>query len=182
MHIRCVLEAHTIGGISLGVEGVVEIAFGPLERGVAVWAAVIVNVVDLVGVMVNPDVERGQGKEASLRLRRPDADADAADIRDASVQKRSRRNGILMLDAPPVAAFDVAEGEAPVILDAPLVAAFDVADGEAPAIVGGGFVAMWVVSGGDTVSMVKVLVPATAQSRFVFDEQGPMLGRVREEA
>ena len=67
-------------------------------------------------------------------------------------------------------------------LDAPLVAAFDVADGEAPAIVGGGFVAMRVVSGGDTVSMVKVLVPATAQSRFVFDEQGPMLGRVREEA
>jgi hypothetical protein len=163
MHIRSVLEAHTIGGISLGTEGVVEAAFGPLEGGVAVWAAVIVNVVDLVGVMVNPDVERGQGKEASLRLRRPDGDADAADIRDARVQKRSRRNGIL-------------------ILDAPLVAAFDVADGEAPAIVGGGFVAMWVVSGGDTVSMVKVLVPATAQSRFVFDEQGPMLGRVREEA
>ena len=180
MHIRSVLEAHTIGGISLGAEGVVETAFDPLEGGVAVWAAVIVNVVDLVGVMVYPEVQGAEGKENPLRLRRPDP--DAADARDASVQKRSRRNGILMLDAPLVAGFDVTEGEALVTLDAPLVAAFDVADGEAPAIVGGGFVVMRVVSGGDTVSMVKVLVPATAQSRFVFDEQGPMLGRVREEA
>ena len=108
MHIRSVLEAHKIGGISLGAEGVVDTAFGTLEEGVEVWAAVIVNVVDLIGVTVYPEVQGAEGKPGkgfSLRLRRPDP--DAADIRDARVQKRSRRNGILMLDAPLVAGFDV---------------------------------------------------------------------------
>lgn len=161
MHIRSVLEEHTVGGFGVGPEGAAETPADPLEGVVSVWAAVIVNVVDLVGITLYPELEGAEEKAVSLSLRRPDA--DAADIRDASVQKRSRRNGILRLDAP-------------------LVAGFDVAEGEAPAVVGGGFVVMRVVSGGDTVPTVKMLVPATKHSKSVFNEQRPMPDRVREEA
>lgn len=127
----------------MGAEGPVETLFDPLEGVVSVSAAVIVNVVDLIRGTLYPQVERAKEKEASLRLRRPGV--DAADIRDASVPKRSRRNGNL-------------------ILGAPLVAGFDAVEDQAPAIVGGGFVVMRVVSGGDTVPTVKVLVPATVHS------------------
>jgi hypothetical protein len=41
---------------------------------------------------------------------------------------------------------------------------------------------MRVVSGCDTVLTVKVLVPATMHSKFVFNEQRPTPDRVREEA
>jgi hypothetical protein len=94
MHIRSALEEHTVGGFGVGAEGAVETPVDTLEGVVSVCAAVIVNVVDLIGVTLYPDVQEAEKKVVSLRLRRPGA--EAADARDPSVQKRSRRIGILM--------------------------------------------------------------------------------------
>jgi hypothetical protein len=49
MHIRVVLEEHTVGGFGVEPEGAAE-TLDPLEGVVPVWAAVIVKVVDLAGV------------------------------------------------------------------------------------------------------------------------------------
>ena len=74
MHIRVVLEEHTVGGFGVEPEGAAE-TLDPLEGVVPVWAVVIVKVVDLAGVALYPEVAGAEKKVLSLRLRGLDADA-----------------------------------------------------------------------------------------------------------
>ena len=75
MHVRVVLGEHTVGGFGVEPEGAAEILFDPLQDVISVWAAVSVNVMDLIGGALYPEDQGVEKEVVSLRLRTPDADA-----------------------------------------------------------------------------------------------------------